>query len=68
MIKLTIFNRNGMLIIQGENQPEVEFEAISEIEFTSLIHNISIKFNDTESPSMLTLFQSGMEFPALKIK
>lgn len=68
ILKIDIFVKNGRLFFQGENQPSIQLDAISETEFIVAAAGISIKFDSREAPTEFILYQAGFEFTAERIE
>lgn len=68
LLKMDIFTKDGKLMFQAENQPAIEFDALSETEFESLSVDIKLIFDSKDTPKAFILHQAGMQYNAVKVK
>ncbi len=64
MLKLAIFVKDGKLMMQGENQPAISLDPVSETKFESTSFSLAIEFDNKENPKSFILYQLGYEFKA----
>lgn len=68
MLVIDIFVENGKLMLQGEGQPAIALDPVSEIFYESTSFGIAIEYDSKDTPSGFMLYQAGMQFRAEKIK
>lgn len=68
ILVIDIFVKDGKLMLQGEGQPAIELEAVSETKYESSSFGIAIEFDSMDAPKEFILYQAGQQLRAAKIR
>jgi len=68
ILVIDIFVENGKLMLQGQNQPAIELEPLSETKYESTAFGIAIEFDSKDTPNEFILYQAGQQLKAVKAK
>ncbi|KAB3529879.1 serine hydrolase [Alkaliphilus serpentinus] len=64
LLVIDIFVKDGKLMLQGEGQPAIELEPLSETKYESSSFGIAIEFDSKDTPKEFILYQAGQQFTA----